>query len=219
MNDLTGKTVYQHIDNHITADLRAVFNDGAKAYLSLLRDDNWENWLRIGHSIAAAQDLAIEVTGQSSGRGFNSFMTTWYGIYPECAKVEKSARSYAVKCWRERAEINEWRNTMGESQKLRLNHPQTVYKAYERRTIVKGPTAEKVSPYAKLQQAVIKLEEENHTLKKQARGRDGDVHFSLLDKDAAIADTLVMALKADRAKNVAEHIRRKLGKKVETVAA
>lgn len=213
--------MYQNIDNHISSDLRAVFNDGAKAYVGLLTDENWQSWLRVGHALAAAHELAAEVTGASSGKGFNTFMKTWYGLYPHLANIDKSTRSHTTRCWLEREEINKWRDTLGESERLRLNHPRVVYAAYQKKTVsgLNAKREKEPSPYAKLSASVIKLEEENDRLKKQLRGRDGDVHFSLLDKDAAIADTLVMSLNPDRAKNVAEHIRRKLGKKVEKAAA
>ena len=96
-----GKTMFNNLSNYFDAKAREVLRQGLADWHALKKQEDWHHWLGVGKAIAQAQDIATRVTGQSFGHSFNQFMKSCYDkptYLGEFAKIDKSARSYAVKC-------------------------------------------------------------------------------------------------------------------------
>ena len=91
-----------------------------------------------------------------------------------------------------------------------MNHPATVWAAYEAAQPPPAERAGAASPFAQIKQEVARLQEENDRLKKEAAG---DVSFSLRDRADDIAALIIRSLGDGRAEEVATAIKRKRGKK------
>ena len=73
-------------------------------------------WLRAGKAIAKAQDAAASATSHNSGHHFNVFMAACYSkqtYLGEFGDIDKTVRSHAAKCWRERDAIEKLRAQIG----------------------------------------------------------------------------------------------------------
>jgi len=205
--------MYEHLSNYFDDNARLVLKEGVAAWHRLTQHEDWNGWLRVGKAIAQAQDIAADVTGSTSGKNFNAFMASCYAkptYLGEFAAINKSERSVAVKCWRNREDIEKWRQSIGMTKAMRMNHPMTVWAAFEasRRPPTERPVV--ASPFAQLKLENVKLQEQLDRAKKE---RDGDFTINLRDHADDIAELIISSLGDRRAEEVATAIRRKRGKK------
>lgn len=207
--------MFTNLSNYFDDDSRAAIKEGVAAWRQLKKHEDWNHWLNVGHAIAAVQDIAASVTNSSSGRHFNAFMAQAYKMpsyLGEFADMNKAVRSLAAKCWRNREAIEKWRAAIGQDKALRVNHPATVWAAYEAAQRPPTERAGAASPFAQLKQETARLQGVIDRLKKDADA-DGSVSFTLRDSAADIAATIISSLGDTRAEEVATAIRRKRGKK------
>ena len=205
--------MFANLSNYFDDDSRAAVKEGVAAWRQLKKHEDWNHWLNVGHAIATVQDIAARVAGQPSGRHFNAFMAQAYKMpsyLGEFADMNKAVRSLAAKCWRNREAIEKWRAAIGQDKALRMNHPATVWAAYEAAQRPPAERAGAASPFAQIKQEVARLQEENDRLKKEAAG---DVSFSLRDRADDIAALIIRSLGDGRAEEVATAIKRKRSKK------
>ena len=203
--------MFTNLSNYFDEDSKTAVKDGITAWRQLKKQEDWNHWLNVGHAIAAVQDIAAAVTNSSSGRHFNAFMAQAYKMpsyLGEFADMNKAVRSLAAKCWRNREGIEKWRTAIGQDKALRMNHPATVWAAYEAAQRPPTERAGAASPFAQLKQETVRLQGVIDRLKK-----DADISFSRRDTAADIATLIISELGDGRAEEVATAIRRKRGKK------
>jgi hypothetical protein len=116
------------------------------------------------------------------GRAYNEAFSAWLrenGF----DKIDGSVRSRLAECMDNLEEIEAWRDTLSDKERIEFNHPNTVirrWKAYKA-----TPKALRSSPVARLQAKVEKLEGENAQLLANGGGR-----FNAKDSAKAIAAVL-----------------------------
>src|SRR5215470_7662788 len=126
--------MFADLSNYFSEESREVLKDGVRSWHALKKQEDWNHWLRVGKAIAEAQDAAAKAVGQTSGRHFNAFMATCYSkptYLGEFAEIDKTVRSHAAKCWRERDAIEKFRAQIGLTKAMTLNHPMAVWRAFE----------------------------------------------------------------------------------------
>ena len=129
---MTSQLTFTDIDNYLDANLRTTSEKAEAAYDDLKKGFDWKRWLLIGEAVSTAHDLAAQSVGARTGRDFNDFMRAYYRLYPKLDQIDKSTRSLAVKCWRERDAIEQWRQSIGQAKALRFNHPTSTWRAFEK---------------------------------------------------------------------------------------
>jgi len=208
------------LSNYFDEATRVVLKEGVSSWRALKRHEDWNHWLNVGHAIATAQDIAATyANGQTSGKRFNEFMGQCYdspSYLRDFADMDKSERSYAAKCWREREAIEKFRQNVGATRARQMNHPKVVWQAFEasRRT----PSERKLvaSPFEKTKQELaVALEREHEKEKEIARlkkDQDGEVSFSYRDSSTNIAKFLISAL-GDRLPSVLKEITKQRDKR------
>lgn len=81
--------------------------------------------------------------------------------------LNKSIRSQLLKCRNHRDEIEKWRATLTEPERLRYNHPNTVLRKWKLRAA--HTTTKRKSRNAELKESVQRLEDENFALQQRIR--------------------------------------------------
>jgi len=211
---------FKDLHNYFDEEGRTVLKEGVSSWHALKRHESWEHWLNVGRAIARAQDAAREATGVEAGAPFNAFMARCYEMpsyLGEFAEIDKSTRSYAVKCFRHKAEIEALRQRLGQDQALKLNHPKVMWQAFDRsrRPSEKDDQPKSESAFAKTKRELAAALEE---IDRQKKANGGEVSFSYKDSDDNIALVLVEGL-GDRITRVLQAIQRLRGKREKKDAA
>jgi hypothetical protein len=125
-------------------------------------------------------------TNEPTGQRYQDIYGEWLNA-TGFDQIDKGDRSRLLDCLKHREEIEIWRETLPLNKRLELNHPSSVWRAWQRSTIAPSEPG-RMSPVAKYKDAIVRLEEENTRLR-----RAGDDLF--LPQDTA---TDIARLLADR---------------------
>jgi hypothetical protein len=105
---------------------------GRQALGRLAKDQTWEDWLAVGVAIDIGRQHALRVSGKNTpeGKGYNQVFSKW--LKDEgFDRLDKGDRKRLMDCIDHQAEIEEWRRILTLSQRLRLNHPSTVWRRWQ----------------------------------------------------------------------------------------
>lgn len=167
-----------------------------------------QDWLLVGK---ACQLLRVEAmrtahTNRPEGRRYNQ-------EYSELLKadgfagINKAVRSKLFFILDNIIEIEKWLATIPANKRLELNHPHTIWRAYQR-TVVKKPddvAAKKPSHVEKLKTSLIESQEENAKLKREVeRGSP----FTRGDTARDIAGVVFRMISPSKAREVAKEFNR-----------
>jgi hypothetical protein len=178
---------------------------GQEAWSRLQAGRSWEDWLAVGEAIQVGrhQAMAEANTNQPRGSRYDSIFGDWLRE-TGFETLDKGVRKRLFDCLSHRAEIEGWLQALPEHRRLQLNHPNAVWRNWQKTIAASKAVSEKsvqLSPIAKLKQEVVRLEDENFQLR-----RAGDDLFS--SKDSAtdiarlIADRLLQRLSANKVRQV-----------------
>jgi hypothetical protein len=105
---------------------------GREALGRLAKNQTWEDWLAVGVAIDIGRQHAMRVSGKNTpeGKGYNQAFSKW--LKDEgFDRLDKGDRKRLMDCIDHQAEIEEWRRILVLSQRLRLNHPSTVWRRWQ----------------------------------------------------------------------------------------
>jgi hypothetical protein len=182
---------------------------GREAWSRLRKGQVWDDWLVVGEALHLGRHLAMleAHTNEPSGSRYNAVYGEWLQING-FNEIDKGVRSRLFDCLQRRSEIEAWRSTLPLSKRLHVNHPNTIWRNWQKATVAGKATANstaQLSPIAKLKQEVMRLEDENLQLR-----RAGDDLFSSRDSAAdiarLIADRLLQRLTPTKVHQVLEQL-------------
>lgn len=113
-------------------DTLTVVARGREAWRSLKTDETWEKWVAIGRAIEAGKSVIMRVlqTNQPKGRAWSQTFGAWLADN-EFDQIDKGVRSRLQTCLDHLPEIEAWRQTLGLTQRLQLNHPNAVLRRWQ----------------------------------------------------------------------------------------
>jgi hypothetical protein len=107
---------------------------------------SFSDWMAIADSLAEGRELAMALAGKPKGTRYNTAFAAWAGRRPWIQALGKTDRSQLYWIHERRAEIEEWRDTLTDSQRASLNHPSTVFRQYRAAKAEPRPASERIKP-------------------------------------------------------------------------
>jgi hypothetical protein len=115
---------------------------GREAWATLRNDETWEKWIAIGRAIEAGRTAIMRHlnTNQPKGRIWSEVFGAWLREN-QFDQIDKGVRSRLQTCLDNLTEINAWRDALGLTLRLQLNHPNAVLRRWQamRQTPKEGP--------------------------------------------------------------------------------
>jgi hypothetical protein len=172
-----------------------------EAWSRLAGDRTWEDWLAVGDALLLGRSEAMRDahSNEPKGRRYENAFGTWLDRHG-FSKVDKGDRHRLIECLTHRAEIEKWRATLTRTERLRLNHPSTVFRKWKAQ--VPGATKPK---RPSIREAHAEALEKIDRLEKEIARGGGDLWTSD-DRPRDIARVMVSKLSRDRAEKVARAI-------------
>ena len=196
----------QHVN--LDHDSQTIVTRGREAWKSLRADETFEKWIAIGRAIEAGKSAIMRFlnTNQSKGRAWSETFGQWLREN-EFDQIDKGVRSRLQTCLDNLPAIEAWRQTLGLTLRLQLNHPNAVLRRWQAaRAAPKAPGT--APPANKKDMAILELQNELDTAQRELRqlkknrddlteGRDWTWH----DKPDDIAAAM-LRLYPDKAKRL-----------------
>jgi hypothetical protein len=162
-----------------------IVRQGRAAWARLKKDKSWQDWLAVGEALLVGRELAMREAGTNSptGKGYAYAFSDWLAEN-KLDDMDPSDRAKLFKVMDELPGIEQWRSTLTRTERLKLNHPTTVWRNYQKATEI--PEAKVAKPSKadtlreideerhdalrevdRLKARVLELEEENASLREQ----------------------------------------------------
>jgi len=105
---------------------------GTQAWLRVKREKSWHDWITIGEALQVGREWAMNqaTTNKPEGKAYNMAFGEWLRKY-KLDDMDKSDRSRLFDVMENLPAIEEWRVTLTLTQRLKLNHPNSVLKNWK----------------------------------------------------------------------------------------
>lgn len=161
----------------LDTDTQTIVSRGREAWHTLKSDETWEKWIAIGRAIEAGKTAIMRFlnTNQSKGRIWSETFGQWLREN-EFDEIDKGVRSRLQTCLDNLPAIEAWRQTLGLTLRLQLNHPNAVLRRFQtsRQAPKKGNGAP--APGNRKDMEIVRLQEEldaaQHELRQLKRNRN-----------------------------------------------
>jgi hypothetical protein len=209
------------IESKMTADHEERSERAAvAAWDNLKKGASWEDWRAICRRLAdgRAHAMARAGTNQPIGKTYNKAFSDWMDDRKWAREIDKASRNQALWCAENEAAIEQWRETIGLSQRLMINHPGTVKRNFERMTLDKDKEKKPgETKTQKIEREMEALAAERDKWKREAE-KDGSLFDLKNDSVTIIVKTIAANIGPSRfdalvKELVAERDRRKAIKK------
>jgi len=167
----------------------------------------WEDWVAIAKAIQIGRAAVMNElhTNEPRGKRYEKAFGDWL-VANSFKEIDKGARSRLLDCLEHIVEIEKWRARLTDSERFKLNHPDTVLRKWKAATVAPDPNAApKSSPYKKLQAEHMALIEERDRYKREVERGGGDL-WSKTDRVRDISKVMIDRLGKTKAEKVAREI-------------
>ena len=180
--------------------------DAQEAWRRLSSGHTRQDWLLVGKAcqLLRAEAMHTAHVNKPEGRRYNqeySGLLKAYGF----AGIDKAVRSKLFFILDNITEIEKWLATIPANKRVELNHPQSIWRAYQRTIVKKPDDGKKPSHVEQLRASLIESQEENARLKHEIKC--GDL-FTRQDTARSIAAVIFRTVSPSKARAVASELNR-----------
>lgn len=178
-------------------DTQTLVTRGREAWKSLKSDETWEKWVAIGRAVEAGRAAIMRVlhTNQPKGRAWSQTFGAWLQEN-DFDQIDKGVRSRLQTCLDNLPAIEAWRQSLGLTQRLQLNHPNAVLRRFQASHSMpekeKGPGS---SPRPGLREENMRLQSELDAAQREIdrlrRSHDDGNDFDWQDRPEDIAAAML----------------------------
>ena len=182
----------------------AAIRHGQEAWRRLRAGSTCADWVAVGtaHVIGRTTAMRDGHINKPNGRSYNAAFSAWQKRFG-FEGFDKGDRSRLFDVMDHLKEIDDWLRKLPEPERLRLNHPSSVWRRWKAATAAPKPDTEsKTSPYKKLQAEHMALIEERDRYKREVDRGGGDL-WSAEDRAQDIARVILGKLTKRKAETVA----------------
>jgi hypothetical protein len=180
---------------------------GQEAWHRLKKGSTFGDWKQVGaaHVLGRTAAMREAHVNKPEGRNYSAAFGRWQKQYG-FEDLDKAARSRLFEMMDHLAAIEAWRATLTVTQRLDLNHPNSVVRRWKAATAKpKEANEHKVSPVQKLKDELVNLQEANDRMKREIERGGGDL-WAPEDRPRDIAKIIVGKLTKAKAEKVAREI-------------
>ena len=164
-----------------------VARQGTQAWKRLKKEKSWTDWLKVGEALQVGREWAMNQAGTNKpeGKGYTIAFGEWLAKY-KLDDMDKGDRSRLFAVMDNLPMIEEWRQTLTLTERLKLNHPNAVLRKWKAYIEPEKPKSDKPT----LRDSVVNLSEANAAL---------EAHIAELEaaRDVMVSSDL-RALNADQ---------------------
>jgi hypothetical protein len=155
----------------------------------LKKEKSWGDWTKVGEALLIGRDWAIHQAGSNrpEGKAYNMAFGEWMAKY-KLDDMDKGDRSRLFAVMDNLPMIEEWRKTLTLTERLKLNHPNSVLRKWKSAIEPERPKSGKPT----LRDSVIGLEEGNAA--KEREIVDLRARIAELEEEAGSVEAFVAAL-------------------------
>jgi hypothetical protein len=181
---------------------------GQEAWQRLRSYSTWHDWKQVGAAlvIGRAEAMRDGHVNKPRGRSYNAAINAFLKKFG-FDDLDSGDRCRLLDVMDRLIEIETWLGELKPNERLRLNHPTSVWRRWKASTVVPDPDAPpKVSPFQKLGESVATLQEENDRMRREIERGGGDL-WNSDDRPRDIARIVIQQCKSKaKAENVAREI-------------
>jgi hypothetical protein len=202
------------LDNPVLAaepPVPVAVRQGQEAWQRLRSHSTWEDWKKVGAAlvIGRAEAMRDGHVNKPKGRSYNAAINAFLKKFGFDG-LDSGDRSRLLDVMDHQSEVEGWLSKLTPKERLRLNHPASVWRRWKASAVVPNPnTPPKVSPFQKLNESIAILEEENHRMRREIERGGGDL-WSADDRPKDIAQVMITKLGKSKAGKLADEIRKAL---------
>jgi hypothetical protein len=186
----------------------AAIRHGQEAWCRLRAGSTWSDWVAVGtaHIIGRTTAMRDGHINKPKGRSYNAAFSAWQKKFG-FQGLDKGDRARLFNVMDHLKEIDDWLQKLPESERLRLNHPSSVWRRWKASMVTPDPNAPpKASPFQKLSESIVTLQEENDRMRREIERGGGDL-WNSNDRPRDIARIVIQQCKSKtKAEKVAREI-------------
>jgi hypothetical protein len=184
--------------------VHAAVRQGQEAWQRLRSHSTWEDWKKVGAAlvIGRAEAMRDGHVNKPRGRSYNAAINAFLKKFGFDG-LDSGDRSRLLDVMDSLKEIDGWLQKLPESERLRLNHPSSVWRRWKASKKEKDPN--RVSPVQKLKDALVAAVEERDRLKREVESGGGDL-WRKTDRVKDISKVMIDQLGKTKAARVAHEI-------------
>ena len=191
---------------------KVILNEAREAWEFHSKGLGWLKWVAVGRGLQECQRLALTATHSNNMSSFAARMAMADILKRErLDRINKGDRSILLKVMENLPAITGWQATLSTSERIKYNHPQAVWKRYQKATVVPPPDPQaenggeaKATPHG--YKAALGDAESKISVLEQRLKTEGSLFNLNTDTPEEIARAIVGNVALSRAERIAREV-------------